>query len=258
MHNRAMQWMGKLFGAALGFVALGPAGSVLGALVGHHLDAGFGSSSAARARRLFFEVTFEAMGRVAKLDGRVSEDEIRAARRIMDGMALAPEQVRAAIDRFTAGKRAAFPLVRRLGELARACGGRRELARTFVQIQLEAALGGGEYTAEKRRFVARMARELGLGEHDVAELETIVRSRSSADAAGASGPTLEDAYRALAVEPSASDEEVKRAYRRLMSRHHPDKLVSRGLPESMIEVAEQKTHEVRTAYERIRDHRGFK
>jgi DnaJ like chaperone protein len=43
-----------------------------------------------------------------------------------------------------------------------------------------------------------------------------------------------------------------------MNQHHPDKLVARGLPESMIGVAEQKTHEVRTAYERIKTQRGFK
>lgn len=253
-----MQWMGKLFGAALGFVALGPAGSVLGAVVGHHVEAGSGPWAAARTRRLFFEVTFEVMGRVAKLDGRVSEDEIRVARQIMDGMALSPEQVRNAIDRYTAGKSAEFPLMRRIGRLGRAIGGRPELARTFVQIQLQAALGGGEYTAAKRRLVARVARELGLGERDVAQLESLLRGQGRAYAPRTSGPTLEDAYRALAVEPSASDADVKKAYRRLMSRHHPDKLVSRGLPESMIDVAERKTHEVRAAYERIRAYRGFK
>ncbi len=62
----------------------------------------------------------------------------------------------------------------------------------------------------------------------------------------------------LGITPQASNDEVKTAYRRLMSQHHPDKLVSRGLPQSMIGVAEQKTHEVRTAYERIKTQRGFK
>ena len=62
----------------------------------------------------------------------------------------------------------------------------------------------------------------------------------------------------LGVTVQASNDEVKTAYRRLMNQHHPDKLVARGLPKSMIGVAEQKTHEVRTAYERIRAQRGFK
>ncbi len=62
----------------------------------------------------------------------------------------------------------------------------------------------------------------------------------------------------LGVAASASDEDVKKAYRRLMNQHHPDKLVARGLPQSMIGIAEQKTHEVRAAYEKIRAQRGFK
>ena len=70
--------------------------------------------------------------------------------------------------------------------------------------------------------------------------------------------SLAEAYRVLGVGAAASDDEVKTAYRRLMSQHHPDKLVARGLPESMKSVAEQKTHEVRAAYETIKAQRGLK
>ena len=62
----------------------------------------------------------------------------------------------------------------------------------------------------------------------------------------------------LGVADDASNDEVKKAYRRLMNQHHPDKLVARGLPQSMIGIAEQKTHEVRTAYEKLQSRRGFK
>lgn len=252
-----MHWMGKFVGAALGFAVLGPAGSVLGALVGHHVDARYSSADARRIQQLFFEVSFELMGRVAKLDGRVSESEIRSARQVMDSMHLTPEQVRAAIERFTEGKRADYGLDRRTSELAEAFGGRRDLARTFVQLQVQAAIGSGEFTAAKRRLLSAVARELGLREGEVERIEaTVMRQRGAGG--GASALTLEDAYRALAVDPSASDGDIKTAYRRLMNRHHPDKLVAKGLPASMIDVAEQKTHEVRAAYERIKAHRGFK
>jgi DnaJ like chaperone protein len=60
------------------------------------------------------------------------------------------------------------------------------------------------------------------------------------------------------VTKDASNDEIKKAYRRLMSQHHPDKLVARGLPESMAGVAEQKTFEVRAAYEKLKARRGFK
>ena len=59
------------------------------------------------------------------------------------------------------------------------------------------------------------------------------------------------------VSPQAGDEEVKKAYRRLLSQHHPDKLVAKGLPEEMMKLASERTHQIRTAYEQIRHHRGF-
>lgn len=257
-----MEWMGKLVGAALGFAVLGPAGSLLGALLGHQFDAGWSgvaSRGATRIQRLFFEVTFEVMGRLAKLDGRVSEQEIRVARRIMHGMRLSPEQVRVAIDRFTAGKRPDYPLTQRVAELGAAFGGRRDLARAFIEIQLQAAIGSGEFTAEKRRVLWQLAQTLQLDRAELAQIEALIRNQGRRAEGGQQAMlTLEDAYEALAVESSASDTDVKTAYRRLMNQHHPDKLVSRGLPESMIDLAEQKTHEIRAAYERIKAHRGFK
>jgi DnaJ like chaperone protein len=69
------------------------------------------------------------------------------------------------------------------------------------------------------------------------------------------GPTAQDAYAILNVSPEASDADIKRAYRRLMSQHHPDKLVSKGLPEEMMEIAKQKTQEIRQAYEVIKEKR---
>jgi DnaJ like chaperone protein len=62
---------------------------------------------------------------------------------------------------------------------------------------------------------------------------------------------MDDAYKILNIPTSATKEEVKRAYRRLTSQHHPDKLVSKGLPEEMMKVAAERTHEIRQAYEKI-------
>jgi DnaJ like chaperone protein len=236
-----MQWLGKGIGGLVGAFIGGPVGSLVGVIVGHRLD---------QIRRVFFETTFEVMGHVAKSDGRVSEDEVQVARRIMQAMRLTDEQIQDAIEHFTRGKRANYPLADRLGEL----DGGGSLARTFVQLQLQAALGAGVIGREKRQALARVARALGVSSAELDQLEAIVRGISGD---GAQQGT-DAAYRVLGVGAQATDEEVKTAYRRLMNQHHPDKLVARGLPESMIGVAEQKTREVRTAYERIKTQRGFK
>ena len=70
--------------------------------------------------------------------------------------------------------------------------------------------------------------------------------------------SIEQAYRALGINSEATDKEVKIAYRRLMNQHHPDKLVARGMPESMISVAEEKTHKIKAAYDRVKAQRDFK
>ena len=68
--------------------------------------------------------------------------------------------------------------------------------------------------------------------------------------------SLEDAYKVLGVAPDSDDAQVKKAYRRLMNQHHPDKLVAKGMPEEMVKLATEKTQKIRSAWERVRDHRA--
>ena len=166
-----------------------------------------------------------------------------------------------AIEHFTRGKSADLP-ARRVGSLRSRSrfGGRSDLARAFVQIQLQSAIGAGDVGADKRQVLWRVANALGVSRAELAQIEALVRwfrARGSA-AHSRRRPSLEDAYRVLGIAPQATNDEVKTAYRRLMNQHHPDKLVARGLPQSMAGVAEQKTHEVRTAYETMKAQRGFK
>jgi DnaJ like chaperone protein len=257
-----MQWFGKAVGGIIGLVAAGPIGSVLGVLLGHQLDAGSVQlrrrSSPRQISQLFFEVAFEVMGQVAKVDGRVSEDEVRVARAIMHGMQLSDEQVRSAIDHFTRGKDVEYPLGERLAQLERQIGERPELGRAFVQIQLQSAIGAGPIGPDKRQLLWRVASALHVSRAELAQIEALVRAHEQRNGRRSEAEALEQAYRVLGVAVDASDDDIKKAYRRLMSRHHPDKLVARGLPESMAGMAEQKTHEVRAAYEKVRAHRGFK
>ncbi len=268
--SAGIQWLGKAFGSVIGVAAAGPVGLLLGFVLGHRLDQGLAFGRAGTIRPVpkdvaehFLRTTFELMGRVAKADGRVSEEEIRVARGIMHTLELNPEQVSAAIAHFTVGKQADYPLAERLSELGRKLEGRRDLARAFVEIQMQAAIAAGPVDLVKRRLLWRIASALGIGRVELAQIEALLRAderRRTSAAAGSAGiaPDLDAAYRVLGVGAAASDGEVKRAYRRLMNRHHPDKLAARGLSEAEVARAEQKTHEIRAAYDRIKAHRSMK
>src|SRR5690606_4867384 len=208
-----MQWVGKAVGSLLGFAAAGPIGSLLGLVLGHRFDEGFSfagkNGKAGPVPRelsgFFFQTTFELMGRVAKVDGRVSEEEIRVARRVMHTMQLSPDQVTSAIAHFTAGKQQDYPLAERLNELARRLQGRPDLARVFVEIQMQAAIAAGPVDLAKRRLLWRIASGLDIGRVELAQIEALIRAhqrrRSQESTKGT--PDLDGAYRVLGVSAGA-------------------------------------------------------
>jgi DnaJ like chaperone protein len=267
-----MAWWGKLVGGALGFVMGGPLGALLGTVLGHNLDRGMVSMEGTedldpgqreRVQTAFFTATFSVMGHLVKADGRVSQQEIALAEAVMAQMELSPDMRRAAIGLFEEGKAQGFSLDEVLDQFRRECRRRRTLIQMFLEIQIQAAYADGPPGPDQERLLLHICGQLGIPEFLFRRLEQLVRLQHdfAAGAAGsggrasqrpaAKGPPLEHAYAVLGVERKATDAEVKRAYRRLLSQHHPDKLVSKGLPEEMMKLATRKTHEIRQAYETI-------
>jgi DnaJ like chaperone protein len=262
------QWTGKVVGGLIGMLALGPFGAAVGVLLGHQFDANAGGDAprgpmldAAALGERFFRTTFQVMGHVAKADGRVSEQEIEAARSVMADLRLDPLQVHTAIGQFTAGKQPDFNLRGALAGLRAACAGRPDLLRVFMEIQMRAALAGSNLDGPVRAVMHRVAAQLGVSLLELAQMETVLRIRrgsfSREPTRGPSALQLEQAYRVLECEAGASNDDVVKAYRRQLSRHHPDKLKANGLPESMIEHAKQSTQQIIEAYELIRERRGI-
>ena len=262
-----MSWWGMLLGGTFGFLVGGPIGAVLGAALGRHFGRAVGSIEAGpaagapnreRAQLAFFTATFGVMGQVAKADGHVSPDEIRLANRVMDELGLDPEQRRAARAIFNEGKSARFPLDEVLDQLRAECGRATNLLRMFLEIQVQAAWADGGVHPEERRLLLHVAARLGFSEAMYLEIERMVGAAARGPVRGTAGPSLEDAYATLGVKPDTPDAEVKRAYRRLMSRHHPDKLASKGLPEEMMRAATERTQQIKAAWDRVQSARAEK
>lgn len=265
-----MIWQGKAFGALIGVLAGGPVGALCGAFIGHLFDAhaqtkpqvsGAAYTASAGVQAAFFSATFQVMGHIAKADGRVSEDDIRAARAMMAELRLGEREVQSAIELFTAGKGAEFPLDQTLQALYALCRKRPDLCRMFIQIQLQAALWSGSIDAATRRVLSRACAALDVSAYELVQMEALLRMQRSARQPSSAQPAIDrltEAYQVLGVSHTASDGEVTKAYRRLMNQNHPDKLVAKGLPESMMKMAEEKTRQIRAAYDVVRDARAMK
>lgn len=262
-----MSWQGKAFGALIGVLAGGPVGALAGAFIGHLYDSQahirntsphVGNAGSARVQEEFFRATFQTMGHIAKADGRVSEQDIRAARAMMAELRLGEREVQLAIQLFTEGKAASFPLDATLRRLYGLCSQRPDLCRMFIQIQLQAALWSGSLNAAARQVLSRACRILEVSVFELVQMEALLRMQRASARTHTPQPAadrLKEAYAVLGLSHTATDADVKRAYRRLMNQNHPDKLHSKGLPESMMQMAQEKTRQIRAAYDLIRETR---
>ena len=251
----------------------GPLGAVLGAALGHRFDKGlqglpkdevaWGPGDQERVQTAFFTTTFSVMGHLAKADGRVSPDEIRLAEAVMSQMSLSDEMRQTAIRLFNEGKSPDFPLDDVIEQFRRECHRRQTLIQMFMEIQIQAAFADGRMDRQEESVLLHICRLLHISEFTFRLLVQRVSAEAHYAGAGAGDRappqklSLEDAYAILNVSSDATDKEVKRAYRRLISQHHPDKLVSKGLPEEMMKMAAQKTDEIKKAYERIKEARSL-
>ena len=265
-----MSWWGKLLGGSFGYMLGGPLGALLGAAIGHKFDSGltdfsrFENLRAGNTERIqtaFFTTSFLVMGHLAKADGRVSESEIAQAKFIMDQMQLSTDQKKAAIALFNEGKADDFDLHSVIGQFKRECGRRRNLEQMFIEIVITTAMADGELDPLEYDILLTICKQLGFSRVALDKIIQMLQAQQQYGGQAGQQPrykTIEDAYHVLGVEVSASDGEVKKAYRKLMSQHHPDKLVSRGLPEEMLKIATEKTQEIKAAYDQIKQDRKMK
>lgn len=282
-----MSWLGKFVGGALGFAMGGPVGAALGAALGHQFDQngvqfklgtnGYGTQDIERLQMSFLTTTFQVMGHIAKADGRVCEAEIAVAREIMDRMMLPDDVQKMAMQLFRDGRHDSFPFDRVVDQFQEDCRGRAHLTRMLVALQTEAALADGPLKPAEESLLLRLCDRLQFSRYEFYGIRTRLEAERRFSGFSANGSRrenhqqqryqqrqwqryepprpretpLSEAYVTLGLAPAATDSEIKGAYRRLISKHHPDKLSARGLSNERMQKATEQTQKIQKAYDAI-------
>lgn len=275
--------IGKILGTIFGFMFGRIPGAILGFIVGHMFDKGysqdfnqmggfnrfFANQDEFKTQAIFFHCLFSVMGHIAKADGKVSDVEIRMASALMDQMNLEGDMRSEAQQAFREGKAADFPLKQTVREFKESCHGRRDILQVYLEILIQSAYVDGKLDKAEQVILETVAEYLGFKQNELLYLlsafEAEMRFRQGTGGkhnaqgkAYTSQQSLDDAYKILGVTKADDDKSIKKAYRKLMSEHHPDKLVSKGLPKQALEMAKNKTQDIQSAYEMIKEKRGFR
>ena len=251
--------MFKFIAAIAGYYFYGFFGALFGLFVGSLIDRArnYGSGGVnpfqnALRQTVFLETMFISMGKLAKADGRVSPEEIAHAEAMMKQVGMTAEHRTQAIALFKRGATPEFDINPTYTRFMSVCGHTKHLKQVLLVYLITMALADGHMHPVEEALLADIAGRLGYTPSEFKQLKDMVLNQSHFEGGKPSSATaLEDAYKALGVTKDHTDQEIKRAYRKLISQYHPDKLIGQGLPADMIAIATEKTKEIQLAYDLI-------
>jgi DnaJ like chaperone protein len=258
---------GKLIAGALGFLMGGPIGALLGVIIGHWFDKSVRMIRPPdpAKQQAIIEKCFELMGAVCKADGHVSPEEIQTAESILQRLRLDGAARKSAIAAFNRGKADGFDVKRATQDLRSLCGGKILWLRLCLEILLSGAAADGKLDIAERQILVQIAGGLGIPPAEFEQMLALLTGGFGAYASAAGGSAakpsgknvLAEAYKVLGVPSDASDAVAKKAYRRLMSKHHPDKLAAQEMPDAMRQQAEEQVRKIRAAWDAVAASRGL-
>lgn len=258
--------IGVFFSGLFGFLLGSAFGSpVIGLLIGGWLgykfdravknlfqpftDAFNASYERSDAQQVFFEVTFAVMGCLAKSDGVVSAKEIQIARNAMNRCRMNSQQRVEAKAAFHRGKEPGYDLRLDINRFRNNVGNNIFLIQLFLDFQMQTARADGFTSPAKEAKLQEICNLLGINTQQNYQRQSQYYSQNDG---------LSSAYKTLGVSSNDSNQTIKKAYRKLMAEHHPDKLIAKGLPQEMIDIATEKTSKIQQAYRIIAKAKGIK
>jgi len=257
-----MGWLGKIVGGTIGFALGGPLGAIAGAAFGHAFDtsdqrylgdegARFGQadrlSNAEEAQMTFFVAAFSMLAKLVKSDGRVSREEVTSIEQFMiHDLRLDAQSRMVAMNIFQTAMDSPGSFEDFAAQFYHQFQMQPQLLEVMVDILLRVSIADGALSAAEEELILKAVRVFHFSD---TRYQTL-KSKYVRD--------IDKHYATLGTSRSASNEEIKKQYRKLVHEYHPDKIASKGLPEEFTQFAESKFREIQEAYDIIKRERHLK
>lgn len=256
-----MSWLGKMIGGTIGFALGGPIGAVAGAAFGHtfvdkkedeyltSIPGGNGRASLSsneEAQLVFFTAAFSMLAKVCKADGHVTPSEIQAVESFMErDLQLDPGSQETAKKIFRQAVNSPEPFDAFAHQFYSVFRSQPHIIELMLDVLFRVSSADGQISPQEDAMIGTAFRIFHYSDADFERFRSRYVKKTNQD------------YAVLKIEESASDDEVRKQYRKLVSEYHPDKIEAKGLPEEFVKFANDKFREIHEAYERIRKERGF-
>ena len=246
-----MNWWGKVVGASVGMLA-GPLSTLVGTAVGHLFDeTNRPTADAQKARLLYLAYFFSCAAKIAKADGRISEDEIRKTEYLMERMCENDRVKEFCISVFRKSKKSTRSLSEDFAQVGKLVQFDSTVCHTFLGGLYEIAQSNGQKLNEKQ------IKLLVLGEKELRLKKGTLLSwiqggyRPGNPPNQCPPPALSEAFAILGLTPGCTADELKKCYRKKASEFHPDKIKPKDLPPEFIDFANEQLSRINLAYETI-------
>lgn len=264
-----MGLLGTLLGGSLGFMMFGPLGAIVGGAIGANIGEGpvrapgrgpgypprpggdpYGEPvrDARQAQQAFLVAMISLAAKVAKADGRVTEPEVRSFDAFLrDRLGMSADDRRVAARLFNEARDSSVPAEDFARQVRALIGHQPDRLVDLMSLLMSVASADAGLHPAEERLLRSIARELGMSARDYETAAAMFAPREDPDAS----------YKVLGLTRGASDDEVKKAYRRLAREYHPDVVVNKGMGEDFRKFADEKMRAINAAYERVKSERGL-
>ena len=248
-----MGWFGKLTFGSMGMLMGGPLGAIAGAALGHHLVDKRGNHTyagptlihAEQSQAAYFVSMFSILGKLAKIDGVVTEEEIAVVDHFITNLNITDREKHFARQVFNEAKDSRYSIDDFAAQFYQIGRAQPAVLVSFLDVLFRIAAADNRLHPAEEAALNRIKDVFHITDQQFNNIK------------GAYFKDVDGFYRVLNCTAENSDQEIKASYKKLVKDFHPDTIVSKGLPEEFTEFATNRFREIQEAYEKIKQERSF-